>query len=174
MIYFISDPHFDHTNIIEYCGRPFDTVEQMNDLIYTNWITTIKQDDIVYFLGDMSFGRNSRSAKWWLKHLTGRIVYIKGSHDKGIKGLSGLPDNVIEVTHAKIIKAKKTRFLLTHSPYLKDYYNHINMDERYDWHIHGHVHNIKPLICRKTKKINVSVETTNYCPISMDEILNMV
>lgn len=33
MDYLISDLSLDHTNIIEYCDRPFSSVEEMNDTL---------------------------------------------------------------------------------------------------------------------------------------------
>ena len=49
-IFLISDLHLDHYNIIKYCNRPFSSVREMNYLIVNNWNTTVKDNDIVYFL----------------------------------------------------------------------------------------------------------------------------
>lgn len=83
-VYVISDLHLDHANIIRYCARPFSfsDVNEMNQVLVRNWNITVKSDDTVYFLGDMSFGRGSRPAEYWLKQLNGNIIFIKGGHDR--------------------------------------------------------------------------------------------
>jgi len=57
--WFTSDTHFGHFNIIEYCNRPFKTVDEMNSKLIRFWNERVKPDDIVYFLGDFCFKNTS-------------------------------------------------------------------------------------------------------------------
>ena len=54
----------------------------MNNVLLNNWNNTIKDEDTVYFLGDLAFGTSSRPTDYWLKQLKGKIIFIKGNHDK--------------------------------------------------------------------------------------------
>ena len=36
-VFFTSDTHFNHTNIIRFCSRPFKDVEHMNETLIANW-----------------------------------------------------------------------------------------------------------------------------------------
>ncbi len=99
-VWFISDIHFDHANIIKYCSRPFKSTEEMNTTIGRNWNNTIVPNDVVYFLGDMAFGRGSRKSRWWPQWLNGRITWVKGSHDYGVR-----PSSVIDVIVPRLTKS---------------------------------------------------------------------
>lgn len=156
--YLISDTHFDHVNIIDYCHRPFNTIHQMNETIVRNWNNAVSRNDTVYFLGDWGWGRKARPSSYWKHRLNGHITSLRGSHDRG-----GL--------RHKIIKSGRHTFLLIHDP-----------NDNHNWHgwlIHGHIHNNKmdkyPFINGHRKTINVSVELIGYRPISLDalEALNI-
>lgn len=81
MIYYTSDNHFNHHNIIGYCFRPFDNVRHMNEAMIRNWNKIVKDDDIVYHLGDFAMG-NPASIPFILQELKGNIVLIAGNHDR--------------------------------------------------------------------------------------------
>ena len=57
MIYFTSDTHFGHANIIKYCKRPFANVDEMNIALVAAWNAKVKPEDTVYHLGDVTFKR---------------------------------------------------------------------------------------------------------------------
>lgn len=45
-LFFTSDTHFFHRNIIKYCDRPFETVKEMNEDLITLWNTTVPKDGL--------------------------------------------------------------------------------------------------------------------------------
>ena len=104
--WFISDTHFDHSNIIGYCARPFVDVVEMNNILVDNWNAIVKEQDKVYFLGDIGLGRHSKSKDYWLNKLNGEIVFILGDHDKDRKNTK---------LNEKL-EYKGHKFLLLHDP----------------------------------------------------------
>ncbi len=75
--WFIGDTHFDHYEIIPFCNRPYDSVEQMNEALIANWNEVVAPQDVVWHLGDFSFGETDV----YLRHLNGTKHLIKGNHD---------------------------------------------------------------------------------------------
>ncbi len=80
-IYVISDTHFNHKNIIDYCNRPFKDIDEMNNTIIYNWNRIVKKDDIVYHLGDFFLG-SKFDLKDIVDRLNGAIYLIRGNHDR--------------------------------------------------------------------------------------------
>jgi len=156
-VYFISDTHFDHENIIRYCHRPFSNVTEMNREIEKQWNSAVGDNDVVYFLGDWSFGRRSRPATYWAQRLKGNIVAIRGSHDK------------INFETSRVLHVSGYSFLLIHNPRDKK----IEWIKWHGWIIHGHVHHMAPLVDGEKKRINVSVEAINYRPVSLEYLLSL-
>lgn len=160
-IFAIGDLHLDHTNIIKYCNRPFSSVEKMNKVIVRTWNKTVKQNDTVYFLGDMSFGKGSRKTDYWLEKLNGNILFIKGNHDRSKK---------IKFFQSLILNYKGQKFLFIHNPE--------DVPRQWQgWVIHGHHHNNDienfPFINGKQKTINVGVEVLNYKPLDLDYLFEL-
>ena len=150
MIWFTSDTHFGHSNIIKYTGRPFKTIEEMNECIINRWNSRVKEDDTVFFLGDFSLG----NPKKYLERLNGNIVWIKGNHDK-----------------TAIIKELNINYggylwHLAHKP--EDCTGRYNLC--------GHVHEKWKIKVQKNNKIlvNVGVDQWDFYPIKIQEIIKEI
>lgn len=159
--FLIADPHFGHSNIIEYENRPFDNANDMDAHIIKNWNQKISREDIVFVLGDVSFYPREKT-KEILTQLKGRKQLIIGNHDKrksdtywkdvGFEFVSRYPICVDEF------------FWLSHEPmYLTSAMPYVN--------IHGHIHS-KMMSTDKdpNQYVNVSVEHSEYKPVDFEEI----
>ncbi len=81
----ISDTHFFHENIGEYCSRP----DSWQDLIIDNWNRWICPVDIVFHLGDLALGKKE-NAEALIPQLNGRLFLMRGNHDRrGVAFYSG-------------------------------------------------------------------------------------
>lgn len=161
MRYVISDLHFGHDNIIQYCQRPFDDVEEMNEALIENWNNTIDDDDTVLFLGDLRHHPGELAAHW-LEQLNGQIIIVRGNHD------SGLGQNApVHVVNSCTITHGRYQFYCEHEP--------VGFS---GWQIHGHAHNndlfMYPFINPERKTVNVSVELIGYEPLPLDELVHLL
>lgn len=78
-IYFSSDWHLDHANVIKYDSRPFQNVNEMNETLIRNYNSIVKPQDDFYFLGDFCF--NPKHTDYFLSRLQGNLFFIRGNHD---------------------------------------------------------------------------------------------
>lgn len=79
-IWFTSDLHFYHVNILRFCERPYEDVYHMAEGLINNYNSYVDQNDTVYFLGDICFGTREETLPV-VKRLNGRKVLIPGNHD---------------------------------------------------------------------------------------------
>ena len=162
----ISDLHLGHQNIIEYCNRPFTSVDEMNSTLIENWNEVVGENDIVFFLGDLGRFANEEALNRWLIKLTGRIIFIEGNHDHPRRYIDGLN------THQYyILKQGEWQFCCTHRPE--------NAPQFWEgWTIHGHHHNSNPheypFINAGEQYINVSVELLDYRPLNIDILIELL
>ena len=84
MRWFISDMHFGHTNVIEYCSRPFRDTNHMDEQLVSNWNGLIRPEESVYVVGDVALGSFERACEI-IKSLNGYKILIRGNHDKSVE-----------------------------------------------------------------------------------------
>ena len=159
-IFIISDTHFSHANIIKYCSRPFKDVEEMDNTMIKNWNRVVKENDIVYHLGDFSFGGKDNVEKF-LKKLNGKIILVKGNHDRCSNGhLRRI--GFYEVYDRPIVIDNK--IILSHEPL------EVPPKEPYI-NIYGHVHDGSSYEDYTPNTACVCVERINYEPIPLNTVL---
>lgn len=161
-IFFISDLHFNHENIIKYCNRPFPNVDKMNSSIINNWNSVVSKDDVVYFLGDFMFGPKT-NLPYFRQQLNGRVHFIIGNHDRFAK--KAILDAGFESVskHKTLSLEDGQRLLLTHYPKEVD---------GQDIVVFGHVHDLP--VSLKCRHFCVCVEKINYTPIELNELLAQI
>jgi calcineurin-like phosphoesterase family protein len=165
MIYFTSDLHLGHKNIIKYCNRPFLNVEEMNETIINNWNNKITNEDIVYNIGDFCFG----DASYFLSKLNGNKHLLLGDHDKqinnGLKKLAYIhKEKIIEIPIE--VNNKKQLIILCHwcmRTWPKSHYN--------SWHLFGHSHGRLNSI---GKSHDVGIDNNNFNPLSLIDIIEIM
>jgi len=192
--FFTSDHHFFHKNILFRYGRKglFSSIEEMHAHIITQWNKNVGKRDVVYVVGDFSFGTKEET-KGILDRLNGTKILIVGNHDKRSKRhitvREYLEIGFESVMDEDVIKLSNNMpVLLKHYPYevhplkmfwmritgklgpFKNHYAFYPVDKGL-WHIHGHIHQGPKLV---GKQINVNVESWNYIPVSEAEICRMI
>ena len=80
-IWFMSDLHYNHLNIMKFCGRPFETVEEMNGYILNELSDKISKNDILFDLGDMIWKESQEDVKLLGDLLPSESYKIMGNHD---------------------------------------------------------------------------------------------
>lgn len=81
-VWFTSDLHLGHKNVLTFCNRPFKTVQEMSAGLIQAWNENVNDDDIVFILGDVFWFNNSQEIKKFFKSVKGKHIYIvEGNHD---------------------------------------------------------------------------------------------
>lgn len=165
--FFASDMHFNHVNIIKYCNRPFNNIQEMNIALVEGWNQTVEPDDMVFILGDICRPRHYQTVTWWLRQLNGQKVILKGNHDRGLYYAYLELDNIILTAKYMKLNTEAFDFYLVHDPVEAPIWWS-------DWVIHGHIHDKRPLVTLDTNLINVSVDVTGFVPISLSDIIRQM
>lgn len=190
MIYFTSDPHYYHENVIKFCGRPFANANEMNEKMIQEWNSIVTPDDTVYCLGDFSLA--FRPVEVITPRLMGTKHLVPGNHDfchsyhkrsrnperletwmqkYRDNGWNVLPEQTeLDIPGVGIVQ-------MCHHPYILDT---THGDDKYEkwrpnddgrWLLCGHVHQNWKF---KDKMINVGVDVWDFKPVSIEEIKKII
>lgn len=177
-MFFISDTHFHHANIIRLTNRPFSSVEEMNEFLIDKWNRKVKPNDVVYHLGDFSLSRDFGIVNSVFERLNGQKNLILGNHDN-LKLMSSLAWSTIE--NYREISYRDKKIVLFHYPILE-----WNGAYRGGYSFHGHTHRNSPLeimsdhVARHEDSRftpyfnnwrNLAVELNDYEPKHIDELI---
>lgn len=189
-VFFTSDTHYNHANIIKLCNRPFSSANEMNEALIANWNSVVEPTDIVFHLGDVTLsglGAAKRffSAvngkvfvltypqhhdKYWLdeigqsrgyaKHMTNAEYKELGKVSQYILTLNGGQVNLIDQIPTVTVSDKRAEHIIAMC-----HYPIANWPCMYHgaWHLHGHTHGIYQ---GNGKSMDVGVDSNNFTPVS--------
>lgn len=158
MIYFTSDQHFGHKGIIKYCDRPFSSTHEMDKTIIDNYRDIVTEDDVIYFLGDLTLASKKYLASTWslVQKLPGEKHLILGNHDY----LGAW--NYVKIGFLTVhtyLELPEYKVSLVHDPAVCQ-----RSEKQY---IVGHVHN---LFKRHKNVLNVGVDVWDFKPVSLEQV----
>ena len=173
-VFFTSDTHFNHKNIIRYCNRPWnsgkdvngqlivsdDNVNEMNEAIISSWNKVVSPNALVWHLGDFALGDRSKIPEI-VARLNGRINLVLGNHDhKDVKrflnaGFNRVYDHPVLINKFVILTHEPLEFLNVNCPFFQ---------------IFGHVHDSEHYQTWSKTGACVCVERHDYAPVSWTKI----
>lgn len=167
-VFFASDYHFNHKNILTFKKEDGSPLREFNDVTHMNEYMVMKHNcvvgpkDKIYMLGDIGLGKSATGFEI-LSRMNGEKILIKGNHD--VASLD---------TYAKYFKDIRGShsldgMLLTHIPI------HPDSLGRFGVNVHGHLH-ANRVMCAFGGKVderyqNVCMEQLDDCtPISLEQL----
>lgn len=172
-VFFTSDLHINHKNILGFCSRPFKDTLDMREKLILNWNDTVKDDSLIFVLGDVFFGYTKAKMKEFMDRLKGEKILIWGNHDDPNCFYTEAFTSCHDILHLNL--NNEHRFVLSHYPLMtwpginKGYIN-----------AHGHVH-LGPHCTGFDKDLpyhklqyDIGVDNNNYKPISAKDVLKII
>lgn len=173
MIYVTADLHLGHRGILTLGnGRPFKTVEEMDETIIGNWNSMITHRDVAYILGDVCLG-NLNIAQKYLEQLNGQVYVMRGNHDdRWIKKFQ---------VNQYIVPHRQGRGYVRKAPVYKEMkfdgnrivMFHYRVEDWQDMYkgsvmLHGHSHGSLPPV---KDTLDVCVDDNDYKPYTLEQAI---
>lgn len=188
MRYYIADCHFFHEKVRLMDKRPFESLEEMHEVMIQRWNERVGKKDEIVILGDFSMGR-AEETMGILQRLQGKKYLIRGNHDNRYLHGSNKFDRQLfqSIEFYQEMHDNKRKVILCHYPVIC-YNGQYRGDVTYM--LYGHVHetmdyqNVQKFIqqTRETKlpeehsmetipcnMINCFCGRSNYTPLTLDE-----
>lgn len=169
--FFTSDTHFHHANIIRYSNRPFRDSVEMNNKLIENWNAVVQPDDVIYHLGDFTFGRDDYMLESVLNRLNGYIIFIEGNHDKLARRNKHRFYNYHYGHHEVTINGQ--HIVMNHYPMVV-----WNKKHHGSWMLCGHTHYNLPVSRQDSMELgrllDVGVDGNDYKPYSFDDVARIM
>ena len=167
MKYFTADQHFFHANIIKYANRPFENTYFMNKTIISNYRKVVREEDEVYFLGDLMMGGMAKAGRLTgiINGLPGVKHLILGNHDRLKPRDIYVSMGFSSVQKRLEVTLEGTEFHMVHNPA-----NALLPNVK--WlcgHIHAHWLSKKNDIGAVI--VNVGVDVWDFSPVSLEQVL---
>ncbi len=155
MYFFTADEHYGHTKIIIYQNRPFKDITEHDDTMIANLNSVVTANDTVVHAGDTFWAKDYRTAQNYTRRLKGNHIFLKGSHDKWLPRDKSM--QIWEKYFGKDIYLVVCHYAM--HAWARSHYNSL--------HLYGHSHRDLEL---PGKRHCISVENTNYYPLSFDQV----
>lgn len=159
--FFTSDTHFGHANVLKYDRRPFDTIEEHDEVLIENWNAVVKPGDVVYHLGDVAWHRHVPDIDRLLSRLHGTKILILGNHDEKTVAKSTKWAKVTPYYEVTIAEQKICLFHYAMRVWNRSHHG--------SWSLHGHSHGTLPKTM-VAKTLDVGTMCWSYCPVSFEQI----
>ena len=147
-------------------------LKYQTEMLINNWNFTVKDDDLVYFLGDFGFG-NDKELEEIGRRLKGHKTIIIGNHDgRKYNSDKTIIYNPTLIHHFKACGFERVEFnpiilkgcfILSHEPL---YYMNESMPY---FNIYGHVHSNPLFKTRTENSLCACLDRWNYFPIEIKE-----
>lgn len=170
MLWFSSDYHISHDNIIRFCGRPFKDVADMQQALIERHNSVVAPDDVVYLVGDTFWDKSDwspDSVTRFLRRLNGTIILLPGNHDD--KTLRKYMGSISYERAMPEIEYGDASFVAFHYPMLswpKSFHGSIC--------VHGHTHSKQKHTVPDRRLVNVCVDAWDFYPASAVQIIDLV
>lgn len=133
-VFFTSDTHFYHKNILKYCpNRKFNSIDEMNEGLIKAWNDKVPNGATVFHMGDFAFTSLTNMEKI-ISRLNGNIHIIRGNHDADFP-----KDKFVSIQNYKEITVGTRHIILCHYPFVV-----WNRSHRESYNLHGHCHGTLP------------------------------